>query len=83
MINEQHVLTSSNGQDTGEWLEIGIRIGTNGMDSGIGKMPICTAFLVTRIEMDFSEHDNIPSCPSGSIFEEGAATAVSDSMGSE
>lgn len=83
MINEQHVLTACNGQDTGEWLEIGIRIGTNGMDWGIGKMPICSAFLVTRIEMDFSRHDDIPSCPSGSIFEEGAATAVSDSMGSE
>lgn len=46
-------------------------------------MPICSAFLVTRIEMDFSEHDDIPSCPSGSFFEEGAATAVFDSMGSE
>lgn len=53
------------------------------MDWRIGKMPIYSAFLVTRIEMDFSKHADIPSCPSGSIFEEGAATAVSDSMGTE
>ena len=44
-------------------------------------MPICSAFLVTRIEMDLSKHGDIPSCPNGSVFEEGAATAVSDSMG--
>lgn len=53
------------------------------MDWGIEKMPICSAFLVTRIEMDFSRHGDIPSCPNGGIFEEGAATAVSDSMGTE
>lgn len=48
MINEQHVLTSSNGQDTGERIEIGMRTGTNGTARGMGTMPICGAFLVTR-----------------------------------
>lgn len=38
------------------------------MDWGIGKMPIYSAFLVTRIEMDFSKHSDITSCPSDNIF---------------
>lgn len=43
-------------------------------------MPIYSAFLVTRIEMDFFKHGDILSCPNGNIFKEGAAT---DSMGTE
>lgn len=31
-------------------------------------MPIYSAFLVTRIEMDFSKHSDITSCPSDNIF---------------
>lgn len=46
-------------------------------------MPIYGAFLVTRIEMDFFKYGDILSCPNGNIFKEGAATAVSDSMGTE
>lgn len=36
-------------------------------------MPIYSAFLVTRIETDFSKYSDISSCPSGSIFKEGVA----------
>lgn len=36
-------------------------------------MLIYSAFLVTRIETDFSKYSDISSCPSGSIFKEGIA----------
>ena len=36
-------------------------------------MLIYSAFLVTRIETDFSKYSDISSCPSGSIFKEGVA----------
>lgn len=82
MINEQHVLTSSNGQDTGEWLEIGIKNRNKWNGLRDRKNAHLQCILVTRIKMDFSKHGDIPSYPISSIFEEAApAPAVSDSNG--